>query len=110
MQTCSWPIFIGVLCGLCNRTGAGLFGMPPGGAPPGGNADMMAMMQNMMGNGGADVNRMQQQLMSNPEMMANIMNSPMMQVDFPRVYAEISIVSLLLMTLHGCNINTGFAE
>lgn len=27
-----------------------------------------------------DINRMQQQLMSNPEMMASIMNSPMMEV------------------------------
>lgn len=33
-----------------------------------------------MGAGGMDINRMQQQLMSNPEMMANIMNSPMMEV------------------------------
>ncbi|KAG5188706.1 hypothetical protein JKP88DRAFT_234129 [Tribonema minus] len=54
---------------------------PPafGGAPAGGSAaDMLGMMQGMMG-GGADISRMQQQLLSNPEMMANIMNSPMMQ-------------------------------
>jgi hypothetical protein len=55
------------------------------GGAGGGGADMMSMMQGMMGGaggvpGGADVNRMQQQLLSNPEMMANIMNSPMMQV------------------------------
>jgi hypothetical protein len=77
----------------------GMFGA--GGA--GGGADMMSMMQGMMGGagapGGADVNRMQQQLLSNPEMMANIMNSPMMQVRVRTFIALIHIVTLRKLPL-----------
>lgn len=53
-----------------------------GGAGAGANpfAEMMGSMGGAGGAGGMDINRMQQQLMSNPEMMANIMNSPMMEV------------------------------
>ncbi|CAM9140758.1 unnamed protein product [Discosporangium mesarthrocarpum] len=48
-----------------------------GGAPGGAANNPFAAM---MGAGGVpDVNRMQQQLLSNPDMMANIMNSPMME-------------------------------
>lgn len=63
---------------------------PLGGAggAPGSNplADMMGSMGAMGGAGGMDINRMQQQLMSNPEMMASIMNSPMMEVRSPSCY------------------------
>lgn len=41
-----------------------------------------------MGGAGMDINRMQQQLMSNPEMMSNIMNSPMMEVTGLWVWCE----------------------
>lgn len=67
------------------------FGAPPpsGGVPgaPGGGAAAGNPFAEMMGMGagGMDINRMQQQLMSNPEMMANIMNSPMMEVGRSRV-------------------------
>ncbi len=69
--------------------GAGGAGTPPSAANPFGGgaggaanpfAEMMGSMGGMGGAGGMDINRMQQQLMSNPEMMANIMNSPMMEV------------------------------
>lgn len=55
--------------------------MGAGGAPGGAaGANPFAEMMGGMGAGGMDINRMQQQLMSNPEMMASIMNSPMMEV------------------------------
>lgn len=52
------------------------------GAGGGAGANPFAEMMGSMGGagGGMDINRMQQQLMSNPEMMASIMNSPMMEV------------------------------
>ncbi|CAN0122044.1 unnamed protein product, partial [Laminaria digitata] len=53
---------------------------PPGGVPGAAGANPFAEMMGGMGAGGMDIGRMQQQLMSNPEMMANIMNSPMMEV------------------------------
>lgn len=59
------------------------FGNPGTGAhSPGSGMGAGNPFAGMMGNmgGGMDINRMQQQLMSNPEMMANIMNSPMMEV------------------------------
>lgn len=61
-------------------------GAPPFGAPGAEGAGASAAGANpfaeMMGGmgGGMDIGRMRQQLMSNPEMVANIMNSPMMAV------------------------------
>lgn len=62
-----------------SSSSGGTTGGAPGTGTPGSNP-LADMMGSMGGAGSMDINRMQQQLMSNPEMMASIMNSPMMEV------------------------------
>lgn len=66
-----------------SAAGTSPFGAPGAeGAGAGAGAAGVNPFAEMMGGmgGGMDIGRMRQQLMSNPEMVANIMNSPMMAV------------------------------